>query len=312
MNVHNVKSVLWFASATAMSAGLMISADAKDLRCFKDEPSRPHVSAACAPNWGYHPTCWQRFPPVEPCPTPDCQVSGMPGVWSSVPPDDQGLYVPQNQIYSGAPRAGVWQPDESFSVPSGHVGPSQFPVQSGRYAVPGSGLVSPTTPPPYGQMPGMIAPRPVPEASDVFEAPPVSVPPVPATPNVIPQIPSSELPPLPAPPEPMPSTPDQARYFPNGLIIPDGVNMGPSARVMSLRSPALLNAARPTVMPTSGRYGASSPVILPSSAGMSSPSDAAGAAGAAGSRYGVPASAASLTQPVRGSIRYASQSRPVR
>jgi hypothetical protein len=309
MNVHNVKSVLWFASATAMSAGLMMSVDAKDLRCFRDEPSRPHVSAACAPNWGYHPTCWQRFPPVEPCPTPDCQVSGMPDSWSSMPQEDSGLYVPQNQIYSGTPPTGVWQPDETFSVPSGHVGPSQFPMQPGRYPVPGSAPASPTIPPNYGQNPEMIAPRPVPGASDGFESPPVSMPPVPATPHVIPQLPSSELPPLPAPPEPMPSTLDQARYFPNGLIIPDGVNMGSSSPVMALGSAAPANAARPAVLPTSVRYGASSPVILPTAGGVSvSP----GAAGTGVSRYGVPASAASLTQPVRGSVRYASQSRPVR
>ena len=306
MNVHNVKSVLWFASATAMSAGLMMSVDAKDHRCFRDEPSRPHVSAACAPNWGYHPTCWQRFPPVEPCPTPDCQISPMPDDLS-MSQNDSGLYVPQNQVYSGSPSSGVWQPGETYSVPSGHAGPSQFPMHPGRYDVPGSVPASPTMPPVYGQMPGITAPRPVPAAGDM--SPPVSMPPVPAVPNVIPQRPSSELPPLPAPPEPMPSTLDQARYLPSGLILPDGIIMGHSPPVMSLGAAAPVNAGRPTVMPTSGRYGASAPVMFPSRPGMPSTSAAAGV-----SRYGMsaPVSSVSLTQPVRGSVRYASQSQPAR
>ena len=27
-----------------------------------EQPTRPHMSAACSPNWGFNQTCWSRFP----------------------------------------------------------------------------------------------------------------------------------------------------------------------------------------------------------------------------------------------------------
>ena len=33
-----------------------------------EQPTRPHMSAACSANWGFNQTCWSRFPAVQGCP----------------------------------------------------------------------------------------------------------------------------------------------------------------------------------------------------------------------------------------------------
>lgn len=38
-------------------------------------PDHPVRSPACDPAWGYHPTCWTRFPPLPPCPSADRTVA---------------------------------------------------------------------------------------------------------------------------------------------------------------------------------------------------------------------------------------------
>ena len=49
----------------ATSALLLASTSMADLCCGRED--RPQISPACHPTWGYHQTCWRRFPPLEPC-----------------------------------------------------------------------------------------------------------------------------------------------------------------------------------------------------------------------------------------------------
>ena len=55
-----VVGALTLASATSVSAGLFCN-----LQCCQQP--RDWYSPACEPAWGYHQTCWRKFPPVEPC-----------------------------------------------------------------------------------------------------------------------------------------------------------------------------------------------------------------------------------------------------
>jgi len=55
-----VVGALTLTSATSVSAGLFCN-----LECCRGQ--RDWYSPACEPAWGYHQTCWRKFPPVEPC-----------------------------------------------------------------------------------------------------------------------------------------------------------------------------------------------------------------------------------------------------
>lgn len=54
-----------FAAVGAMSLCLGQSAWAGLFCCGGNV--RPYYSPACEPTWGYHQTCWRKFPPLQPC-----------------------------------------------------------------------------------------------------------------------------------------------------------------------------------------------------------------------------------------------------
>jgi hypothetical protein len=60
-----------------------------------EQPTRPHMSATCSPNWGFNQTCWSRFPEVPPCQGSGCNV-GPEGYENN--PSQQMLYSPQNPM----------------------------------------------------------------------------------------------------------------------------------------------------------------------------------------------------------------------
>ncbi len=92
------------------------------------QEQRAYYSPACEQGWGYHPTCWRKFPPVEPCSgwgdyCPSCQTDGgiqpaggAPMQFQAAPPLLQGAPVvvqPPATTY-GAP---IQQP-QTFTAPS--------------------------------------------------------------------------------------------------------------------------------------------------------------------------------------------------
>lgn len=86
MNVRMLTRL--FQAATVGTSMLScLSSFAGDHRLFPDEPQRPHVSAACQPNWGFNQTCWQRFPQLPPCEGQSSCMNGQCGTSS--------VYVPQ-------------------------------------------------------------------------------------------------------------------------------------------------------------------------------------------------------------------------
>src|SRR5687768_1553427 len=92
MDVHRFNRVL--QSVAGGSALLLIATSGVAGHLCCKEPSRPHVSAADAANWGFHQTCWQRFPPVPACnPELNCWSNNVPDSAVSGYPE---FYVPQN------------------------------------------------------------------------------------------------------------------------------------------------------------------------------------------------------------------------
>ncbi|MBC7964860.1 MAG: hypothetical protein H7Z17_02950 [Fuerstia sp.] len=191
-----------------------------------EQPTRPHQSAVCAPNWGFNQTCWSRFPPVQGCPTSG--YDSMPSGYENHP-SQQLLYTPQNSLLL---------PDSQIVAPV--YGNSQSPISVFPNSAPQAGV---------GGMSAM-------PSADGFSSPaappqqfgPSQVPPIP-DPRFIPGSPapgtSSALPPLPSPPTPAPlaPAPGQSLFQPNMI-------MGPN-RQMIVRP----DSASPPAIQTSSRYG---------------------------------------------------------
>lgn len=158
---------------------------------LRREPRDPHMSPACQPAWGYHPTCWQRFPPVPPCDpvgTCDCQFEGTVPSYGTLP-----LYAPQTNPA---------QPN--FAQPQS-VLPQHILPQSAQPGAADSGLTVPPVMSPAPTAPTeFVQPMPRPALSQPVR-PVQPVPPLPPLPG--------QLESQPAPPNsPTPAGPPQSRY----------------------------------------------------------------------------------------------------
>lgn len=177
----------------AVLAVSLLSGAAVAGRWFPEEPTRPHISAACAPNWGFHPTCWQRFPPVEPCCNSGTDVFPVENMNSLYLPQPASL-TPSNAIEASP----VFEPSVQFQS-----GVRMSPPHSdgGRYSLPGAMRNAPPSP---------LAP--VPEIPGSLPAP-SSIPGDAVTPPASPG-PAGALPPLPSPPPFSEPGNNQSRYAP--------------------------------------------------------------------------------------------------
>ncbi len=196
----------------------------------QEQPTRPHMSAACAPSWGFNQTCWSRFPPVPGC--PGSGYDSMSTGYENQPPQ-QLLYTPQNSLLL---------PDPEIVSPV--YGNSQAPVSVFPNSAPQAG---------FGGMPAMPAPNGFPQS--VTPPPqfgPAQVPLIPDR-SSIPGSPvpgaSSTLPPLPAPPL---SAPGQS-----SLQMPNMI-MGPNRQMIARPVSALT-----TPLQTGSRYGNAGRSVLP-------------------------------------------------
>ncbi len=222
-------------SSAATGSFLLLSASqALAGRLFPDEPSRPHVSAAGAENWGFNQTCWQRFPPIAPC-------DG--GAGCGINP---GMAFPGFE-----PSAATYSPQPGMIVPNQYSPPmpsSSFPQGSGgmRYApAPSmdssfgnsrdSQLVLPSSP-------GLQMPQSFPTSDSTM--PQGSPMPMPVP------LPASALPPLPSPPTIVPAIPDQSSALPNRLMFdPDGRITAVPQHQSPIQQPSMHSVS------TSSRYG---------------------------------------------------------
>ena len=208
--------------------------------CSYEQPTRPHMSAACAPNWGFNQTCWSRFPPV-----PGCPASGhdsMPEGYENHP-SQQLLYMPQNSLLLPDPQ-----------IVSPVYGNSQSPISVFPNSAPQAGVGGMSgMPSASGFSPSVVSPQ---------QFGPSHVPPIP-DPSFMPGSPApgalSTLPPLPSPPLPAPSTP-----APGQSLLQPKMIIGPN-RQMIVRPVS----ASPTAMQTGGRYGHAGRSGMPATASLS-------------------------------------------
>lgn len=205
-----------------------------------EQPTRPHQSAACAPNWGFNQTCWSRFPPVQGCPS-----SG----YDSMPSGDEN-HLSQQLLYT--PQNSLLLPDPQIVSPV--YGNSQSPISVFPNSAPQTGVGGMSAMPSANGFPQAVAPP--------QQFGPAQVPPIP-DPHFIPGSPapgaSSTLPPLPSPPLPSPSTPAPAQSMLQPNII-----MGPN-RQMIVRP---VSASLPAIQ-TGGRYGNAVRSAVPATASVS-------------------------------------------
>ncbi|APZ95108.1 hypothetical protein Fuma_04762 [Fuerstiella marisgermanici] len=140
--------------------------------CCGDLP-RAYYSPACEPAWGYHQTCWRRFPCLEPCTgwgdyCPTCERDDgvqYAGAWEEQPPV-QGQIVPaaplQGQYLQGVPMQGnvihqnggqQMAPMSSLQIPSaGGMQPAPYSPPAGAVPYYGGAPThgGPTAPPQGG------------------------------------------------------------------------------------------------------------------------------------------------------------------
>ena len=293
MDVRIVKQLL--RSAATGSALLLTVSPLQAGKFQIDQPSRPHVSAADAQNWGYNPTCWQRFPAVPPC---DSSFGCGMNAWSPDPASAE-FGMPTANVGGGIPVQGGPYPDASMA--GGMIYAPQSGLVVPQYAMPGSATIAVPQPvmpqlamPQQGsiggryssgnEMQSQVMQNPqtpmqgmTPSFNQMPAVPHVTTP-VPGgstqevrTFNSTPSVPAMPLPPLPAPPS-------QSSALPNRLMIrPDG-------RIGAV--PVRSASQSMTAGAQMSRYGAP---LHPASQGMPTSGGIA-----AGTRYGSPATRAAV------------------
>lgn len=207
-----------------------------------EQPTRPHMSASCSPNWGFNQTCWSRFPDVPPCQNSGCNV-GVQGYENY--PSPSMLYTPQNPVtYQGSqfisPAYG--SPQRPISVLPNS---SQGDVDGFSHGI----STMPTEPAPHSAAPQYFGPSlpPAVPSMPADQMQPAS--PVPAAPM--------GLPPLPTPPV---STPGHSTWQPNS-------NFNPNQRPAVASNQALQSGSRYGISSRSPKF---SPIARPASTSMTS------------------------------------------
>lgn len=192
--------------AAAGSVGLMIGSAA----FAGDVGRRDHTSPACHPTYGYHQTCWRRFPallPHETCDICDPGMAQSPCADGScqVPPFYQPQALPMgtqpspmpvyggHSMFYGAGQSPVPVPDPAFqgmppAAPPAYAAPAPMPQSAPTTGLHQSHLVSPVlmrppatqfAQPPIHMYPETIRPVPVPATAPAANDHNLGLPPIP-------------------------------------------------------------------------------------------------------------------------------------
>lgn len=185
MNTQTMKRVLQFAAAGSVSLMIGGSTIAGLFhKCDKDE--RCQINPACHPTYGYHQTCWRRFPPLPPCnncescqtgqAAPLCQDGSCQPATTLQPPaiplqpHPEPVVVPGTSDRYGMPHSSTpLPPVQNLPTSRYQTSPSQppqpvpgFSGNSGRYQAgpgfSGAAPVAPLTGPPSAPLPPQPAP----------------------------------------------------------------------------------------------------------------------------------------------------------
>jgi len=244
MDVRELKQLLSTAATGSLilfGTGVLLAGNRKH-----EQPTRPHMSAACAPNWGFNQPCWRRFPPVPDCPGTGCDLA-QDGQGSSS--EGQLIYTPENSLL--LPNSQITTPEYRGI---------QSPISVFPYSTPGASDGAATGMP---ALPSLNNGSSSSEIQPQFSSPePMNGP---LTPNMRDFPPASgsglpnALPPLPSPPTPVPQIPT-----------PDQSSLQRSYRSSGSEQPlmGLAHLSRANNGPTSSRYeisGQSGGVATPSS-----------------------------------------------
>ncbi|MCA9085442.1 MAG: hypothetical protein KDA81_15375 [Planctomycetaceae bacterium] len=214
------------------------------------EPPRAWTTPACEPAWGYHQTCWRRFPPVEPCP--------------------EGSYCPDGTCNTCNQQSDMG-PIPNGSYLSSPSAPYAVPYQGGMPAT--GGLSSRYQIAPESVVPQQPEPQVLPHSQPPLTNHSHFGMPAPGNSNPSQPMGPSSNQPMPSPP-PLPGSPIPMQNGPHGGV-PGGptgtsVNPIPATPVPSLPPTLSLpptsfmpQGGSGTAMPSSGRYG-SVPVTVQS------------------------------------------------
>jgi hypothetical protein len=261
MDVRMLKRL--FQAATVGTSMLScLTSFAGDHRLFRDEPQRPHVSAACQPNWGYNQTCWQRFPQLPPC---DGQSGCLSGQCET-----NSMYVPQNlQPQMMHPQVMPTQSLHPEMMPNSYpmapgTGSPSIPMMPSTMTPSMDSGVQWSSPPAMQQIPSGVSPVPaVPDHSMRYAAPqssPGSTFQESLQPPQTFQAPGS-VPALPPLPEPAPRMDPPQSQVP---AIPSQSSTGPRPRdYRTVRPIQITPASKATVPGNASRYGQPSASTTP-------------------------------------------------
>lgn len=251
MDKQWMKRIVQFAAVG--SVGLIMGSSVTAGLKHDDGPDREQVNPACHPTFGYHQTCWRRFPPLPPC---DICQQCQPGMTPTYSHDGgSGQLTPLPLNYS------------SNSTPS--MTPSPQPVPTSDFGAAGQGgrygghtmMPSPemsAVPPSNIQSAPVMAPGAVSggryQAGPMSSGPMYSMPPSAASPTVQPSVPQM-VPSMPAapvpggmqdhrgglPPVPGPAPRSSGHAFPTQSLMQPG--SGRYGRQASMAAPAPIHAA---------------------------------------------------------------------
>jgi|GEM_PF-3452830 len=178
--------------AAAGSVGMMIGSQTATAGLFKkcNDDERTQVSPACHPTFGYHQTCWRRFPPLPPCDS-NCESchDGTCMDGSCQTP----IYEPQPMTPMAQPSP-VFEPDIHSGRYQGGYSPVPGPMPGGHEIISSPGAFPSETSQPvtgghsagsrYSQSPTPTPPMlPPPPAAPPTNTIPPALPPVPGPAN---------------------------------------------------------------------------------------------------------------------------------
>lgn len=169
--IQKLQTLATIGAISVCAAGSSTAGLFCDMQCCQQK--RPYFSPACEPAWGYHQTCWRKFPELEPCSgwgdyCPSCDTGGE--VIHENDYQAQMMPMPGSPVLQGSPMLiqqpmhNQQQPMHNHAQPAQNQAPQQLQNQAQPMPMPGQVPQVPNQAQPmqnYAQpMPGYPQPMP--------------------------------------------------------------------------------------------------------------------------------------------------------